>query len=436
MEFHDVLHGPIELGLPFNKALFEELLFAPEIERLRNMRLMNFNVPLIQELGSSKRLPHSVGVCYLAQKLGIKSLSSETHVTELMLAALLHDAAIPPYGHLVESTLRKQYPEFNHEDILSDLLFGTYHHSNTYHQIVPGRSLKLNSILNKYEIDIDHVLSLVKPQKPSTSAISAQIDLDNIDNIHRMACLMGWPEAKPNLKKIIDNVKIDNKLNLVFKESAIEALETWQDIRQRIYTLIIAHPGCVAQNAFQSDLVASAIDEKIMSPDNWYLDELRFEEELRQNSTTKTYADQLISGSTYRLIDYVWFTATGAPQSQEWMTIDEKIKVELPALGENERYFSWVEKGLISRRIDANIEDGEIRKIGSTSCSCLIARVHINVDGVSPPKLPHADMEHWRSSVRRTMEDFIGKWRGDILYPEDYTGSYFKLKNDQQLELY
>jgi hypothetical protein len=81
---------------------------------------MNFDVPLIQELGSAKRLPHSIGVCYLAQELGKRTLSSEDAVSILMVAALLHDAAIPPYGHLVEATLRKKHPNFNHEQILSN----------------------------------------------------------------------------------------------------------------------------------------------------------------------------------------------------------------------------------------------------------------------------------------------------------------------------
>jgi len=118
MEFHDVLHGFIRLGLPFNRSLLEELLVSPEVERLRNMRLMNFSVPLIQELASAKRLPHSVGVCFLAQEIAKRCLGSEKKVSTLMVAALLHDAAIPPYGHLVEATLRKEHPKFDHSEIL------------------------------------------------------------------------------------------------------------------------------------------------------------------------------------------------------------------------------------------------------------------------------------------------------------------------------
>ncbi len=73
MEFHDILHGHIQFADEdeLTKLLFD-LINSPEINRLRNMRQMNFDVPLIQELGRSRRLPHSVGVAHLAYRLSKK----------------------------------------------------------------------------------------------------------------------------------------------------------------------------------------------------------------------------------------------------------------------------------------------------------------------------------------------------------------------------
>src|SRR5207248_2941800 len=181
-----------------------------------------------------------VGVCFLAQEIAKRCLGSEEKVSTLMVAALLHDAAIPPYGHLVEATLRKKHPEFDHSQILRGLLFGTYHHSNKYHQIVPGQSLRVNSILVKHRIDPEEVLALVQPTNKLGTAIAAQIDLDNVDNVHRMAALVGWPEARPNMQRIVDNAQIDQDLRLEFRPEALPAIKLWQDIRQRLYTLIIA----------------------------------------------------------------------------------------------------------------------------------------------------------------------------------------------------
>nr|QVX12497.1 HD domain-containing protein [Pseudomonas congelans] len=57
---------------------------------------MNFDVPLIQELGRSRRLPHSIGVTFLAVELAHKSNLNLNDTKALLAAALLHDAAIPP----------------------------------------------------------------------------------------------------------------------------------------------------------------------------------------------------------------------------------------------------------------------------------------------------------------------------------------------------
>jgi len=177
----------------------------------------------------------------------------------------------------------------------------------------------VNSILVKYRIDPEEVLALVQPpNKKLGTAIAAQIDLDNVDNVHRMAALVGWPEARPNMQRIVDNAHIIRIYASSFKPEGVPAIKLWQDIRQRLYTLIIAHPASVAQNAFQSALVKQSIEQGVMTPETWYENEPEFEEKLRGNSRTRPLANQLLSGSRYRLVDYVWFTSTGEPPSKSW----------------------------------------------------------------------------------------------------------------------
>lgn len=124
MEFHDILHGLIEFpDFDESTKLLRDLLNSTEINRLRNMRQMNFDVPLIQELGRSRRLPHSIGVANLAFKLSKKSLLDDRNSKVLLAAAIMHDAAIPPYGHLVESEL-KATSSFSHERRVEELVRG------------------------------------------------------------------------------------------------------------------------------------------------------------------------------------------------------------------------------------------------------------------------------------------------------------------------
>ena len=436
MEFHDVLHGVFELGFRHNRDLVHRLLAAPEIGRLRRMRLMNFDVPLIQELASAKRLPHSIGVCHLAQLLASRSVSRESDATVLMVAALLHDAAIPPYGHLVETRLRNRGATISHEKFLRALLFGEYHSSNMYHQILPGKSLQVHALLKRFDVDADRVLRLVKPRSGEHSAIAADVDLDNIDNVHRMAILLGWEGAKSNLEQLLKRSRINSNMELVFDSEAIEYLEVWQDFRQRIYTMIIAHPECVAYNAFQIDLVDKAIDVGAVSADDWFITDQLFEERLREHKETKRLAEQTLSGTSYRLVDYVWFTSIGDPPCSDWMNLEKAMAGELPDLRSNEKHFFWVESGLISRKIKPSMTAGnDSDDLGVQSVSCIVARVNTSADGSTP--LKRRDREHWRKAVQQVMGNRVPGWHFDVAYPENYSGSYFNnLEKDvRQLEL-
>ncbi len=397
---------------------------------------MNFDVPFIQELGSSRRLPHSIGVCHIALGLAVRSALKEEDREILLAAALLHDAAIPPYGHLVETVLRKRYPDFDHEVMLKDLLFGTAHATNQYQQILPGRSLRVPKVLKQHNIDPESILRLVRPPMGEKTAISADIDLDNIDNIHRMGVLLGWPGVKENLQELIRECSVRSDFGLQFKDDALKNLRFWQEIRQRIYTLIIAHPQCVAENAFQNDLVTQAVEAEVISPDNWHIVEPKFESELRNHPKTKDLAERLISGRRYALIDYVWFKNYGLPPVPSWKSLEKHIAPLLPQLPANQGYFLWVEHGLISRAVCAELENGDRKSLGESSTSLFVARVHKDAD--LPGHRPGTKGQiSWREAVMEAFESLVPDWEHHVSYPENYRGVFLSSDDaKRQLELY
>ncbi len=437
MEFHDVLHGSFDLGLGENYDLIKDLLACPELQRLRHMRQMNFDVPSIQELGTSKRLPHSVGVAYLTERLSLKWLSNSSDKKALLAAALLHDAAIPPYGHLVETYLKRRHPDFSHESILEELLLGTYHWSNKYHQLLPGQSLSVGAILDRHCIDRHKVLEIVRPNSGEVSAISADIDLDNIDNIHRMAVMMGWKGVKNNIQALITHTKLGNDLSLTFDNEAEKYICMWQTFRQRLYTLIIADPTSVAHNAFQSRLVQTAIENEIITPELWFLNEPIFEERLRNNLVTKDMGLQVLSGSRYALIDYIWFKSLIAPPHKDWANMEEILRPKLPELGANQYYFFWVEKKLVCRAVSYKTTDGKHVNLGQNSASLFIAKIHTDSDRGSLRKSKKSEKEEWRESVEEIVRNTVGQWNYNVAYPENYNGDYFSAsEKNKQLGLY
>ncbi len=433
MKFYDVLHGQFDLGIGDNQELIQDLLDCPELQRLRHMRQMNFDVPYIQELGTSKRLPHSIGVAYLAEKLGSQNSISSTDKKALIVAALLHDAAIPPYGHLVEYYLKKQNIEFNHESILEALIQGNYHIGNINHQILPGTSLKVAEKLVKHNVEQETVLDIVKPKGNKQSAISADIDLDNIDNVHRMAILLGFNGVKKNVRDLLSATIIDTDLSLKFHSSAMNKIRKWQDYRQRIYTLIISNPLCVAHNAFQSKVAKEAIRKGIITSKNWFITETEFEENIRNDTALESLGGQLLSGTNYRLVDYIWFKSTGNVPIDDWSNIDEILEPLLPELDNNYEYFFWVEKKLVSRAVNFNTVDGETTKLGKDSVSIFISKVHTNSESTGWKPAPKIDQDLWRKSVEQTVSSILDSWDYTTTYPEKFDGSYFQ---SSQLELY
>lgn len=428
MEFHDVLHGHISFKIGDELTqLLGDLLSSPEINRLRNMRQMNFDVPLIQELGRSRRLPHSIGVVHIAHELTSRSGMSLSDRKVLLAAAIMHDAAIPPYGHLVESEFKSLDISFKHEKRVADLIKGTVNNNNQYLQLFPRKSLQVLTILNKFGVDSNQVIEVICPTKGRKSPISADVDIDNIDNVHRMAVMLGWKGAAENLKKIIDGIDLNGLGAMRFSRECVPGLKQWLDYRQKIYTMIIAHPECIPYNALQTDLVRQAIKEQIITPDDWFLSEPEFEENLRRNPKTGALASQLLSGCEYQMVDYVWVksfeTSTKLNNAQINNYLSENIDIP-----DECGYFIWNEKGLVCREIHVAGDKWSGESIGFNSTSCMIALVK-KTGGRQ--KWTKTLSSKWRRDAIIGFTELFKTHQFEVDFPESYTGNFLKNRTDE-----
>jgi len=419
MEFHDILHGHIRIDDREMAEFLEDLLESPEVHRLRNMRQMNFDVPLIQELGRSRRLPHSIGVAHLAYKMSEGVNMHKVARKSLVAAALLHDAAIPPFGHLVESELKAMDPEFSHEHRLKNLIFGLDGKSNKYRYVVHGKSTDLINIFNRHDVNALDVLRLVCPPSGG-NIISSGIDIDNIDNVHRMACMLGWHEARENMNRLLERSALTQEMELVFDPSAEEFIKRWMHYRSRIYTMIIAHPQCIAHNALQADLARLAVDGGLITSDDWQMTEPEFEQLLRNDPRTGELAWQLISGCEYVLEDYVWFKNYEKPLKLSNKEIARRFSASID-VGSGHSIFVWNENGLISRRLAIKSTSGTLIEIGESSRSCMVALVRTRRGRKAKVQKKNPQ---WRRMVVSEFSELIGDEFIDMSFPEDYTGEF------------
>lgn len=244
MYIWDALYGKIEFS-----PLVYKCMLSPEVQRLREVRLCNINSLCITGSSNTNRFEHSVGTAYLAainieaavqKHLKLTKRERETFI----IAALLHDAANGPFGHSYEYIMEKKgfIPEQGLGDVLGDVVstgIGAHKNSSPFETIFFGKLRALTSILNSSQKE--EVSQIIAGCHPLSKLISDSIDLDNIDNVFRMAYHMGFNFRREAPKKLAESMFIENG-SVVFLQEAKTYLEEWYSVRQRVYKFLLLNP--------------------------------------------------------------------------------------------------------------------------------------------------------------------------------------------------
>lgn len=244
MYIWDALYGKIEFS-----PLVYKCMLSPEVQRLREVRLCNINSLCITGSSNTNRFEHSVGTAYLAainieaavqKHLKLTKKEKETFI----IAALLHDVANGPFGHSYEYIMEKKgfIPEQGLGDVLGDVVstgIGAHKNSSPFETIFFGKLRALTSILNSSQKE--EVTQIIAGYHPLSKLISDSIDLDNIDNVFRMAYHMGLDFRKEAPIKLAESMFIENG-SVVFLQEAKTYLEEWYLVRQRVYKFLLLNP--------------------------------------------------------------------------------------------------------------------------------------------------------------------------------------------------
>src|ERR1051326_3831370 len=181
---YDPLYGPFEIP-----ARLEQLVLTPEVRRLSQIRLLNSLSPSVATLSEIRRYSHSLGVLHLCTQISRRDYSGEEQ-NALAVSVLLHDIGTPPFGHLLEYHL-KEAIGWSHEDVIRSVLRRTHAPENVGHQIFAGHAVAFSRNLHDAGISLDLVEAIVTRQHPLSVLLFGSIDLDNLDNVARMAWGLG-----------------------------------------------------------------------------------------------------------------------------------------------------------------------------------------------------------------------------------------------------
>lgn len=244
MYIWDALYGKIEFS-----TLVYKCMLSPEVQRLREVRLCNINSLCITGSSNTNRFEHSVGTAYLAainaesiaqKHLGLRKSEKEIFI----IAALLHDVANGPFGHSYEYIMEKKgfIPEQGLGDVFTDVVsvgIDVHKNSSPFETFFFGKLRTLTSILSTEQKK--EISQIIAGCHPLSKLISDSIDLDNIDNVFRMAYHMGFNFRKEAPRKLAESMSMENG-TVIFMESAKTYLEEWYSVRKKVYKFLLLNP--------------------------------------------------------------------------------------------------------------------------------------------------------------------------------------------------
>ncbi len=256
MYIFDCLYGKIE----FDEKTYKCML-SPEVQRLREVRLGNINSLCLTGSANNNRYEHSIGTAYLAKinAEANKSTFPQKYKKLFVLASLFHDLGNGPFGHSYEYIVQKQ--GFDPEKSLAKVIFGEmegpHGKGSTCEPFYLGLPNELSSILNKDEVNA--IDKIVRGSNPYCSKIlCSTIDIDNIDNVYRMAYHMGLPINKEAPIQLAKGLVCKNK-TIYYKDTAVPYLYDWYETRSRLYELLLYNPQDFSAKCMLSEIMENVL---------------------------------------------------------------------------------------------------------------------------------------------------------------------------------
>jgi HD superfamily phosphohydrolase len=259
---HDPIYGRFE-----TPRFLDRLILVPEVRRLMDVRLLNAPSPSLPTLSEIRRFSHTLGVLHLALTNPHVGLRKE-ELRALTAAILVHDAATPPFAHLLEYYL-KDRAGWTHEAALPEMLTGHHVLENVAHQILPGEDLKFKRICALCGIDFEIVLQIVRKQHRASSLLFGTLDFDNLDNVLRMAWALGLGVEHAPFLRIASELAVSFDGELVLSIELKRAVETWAAARRTIYEILVFDELTVGSQAVLTKAVRLLFDSKQVPDIKW-----------------------------------------------------------------------------------------------------------------------------------------------------------------------
>lgn len=366
----DPLYGRIEF------TEFEYgLLRLPEVQRLRYVRMCNINSLLVTGASEISRFEHTIGVLHLTKiwckAHGVTGLAERN----LLAAAVLHDIQTGPFGHSMQYVLEDNHidEEFIHEDI-------SHGWKSTYHQEVlagatfAGRPFSAQLYLKD---SWSAVTEIIKGNGRFGPLISGTLDLDNIDNVIRLAFHTGVAKKSDAIiaESLAKNLLPVNG-GISLSEEFFPVVKRWQIVRKDLYSLLLLDWAEFSSKAMLTRAIEKAANYDLIGADSWIRTDAEFLEYLEKNAIgdaqeIRDLVRRIRCGDLYFPV-YLGTSASvefysRVNEGEAKIAIEQLIVHRANVKGVKILIHFILDKGKTERQISVANEMGEIKTIGNSS---------------------------------------------------------------------
>lgn len=370
-EVVDAIYGRIVL-----EDIIWKVLFTPEMQRLREVRLCNNNLVALPGGSNISRYEHSVGTAYLAQiaakNLGLKPSSDDCQA--FLVAALTHDAVSSAFGHTVEYVLNKC--GFEHANIM-EAIFASKYRDFEEDPLYMGYPPALKRLLPERILYLAH--EFIQGRGSLGRLICGDIDLDNIDNIFRLAYHIGIPYKKGIAEAIAGSLTVRDGA-LVVSERSLELLQYWLRIRGDLYNQLFLRESNLAAGAMLSWSVELAVDKGEVSVNDWKCVDFELVAQLLDSAIpeVKTTIKRLMVGDFFSVIGILQTEDTSLYSALRFKEDRQKCEQVLRLLGINGFLYPILDRDKSSREINVLIsESGSCLSLGEDAGRLLVGVVRM-----------------------------------------------------------
>jgi HD superfamily phosphohydrolase len=322
-------------------------------------------------IANISRYEHSLGTAFLASHVGFSLALSNDDRNVLESAALLHDSAITPFGHLAEEAMHYIDSGFDHQQKWS-LILSQEDESDlggTNLQILKGRESGLIAWAFAHFGGTSHkilqsILLAINGEGPLGPFIAGTIDLDNLDNVVRMAYHMGL-RPDPDLPLRIAQAMrgVDSSGELIFEVGTYEDIQHWATIRETLYERLMPSPLDFCGKLMLLYATVEALREGVIKQTDWVRTDSEFVHRLlsAENRAISETVTRWIVGEVWDTSELLWMRGP-APSFSAVASFADGLS---PLF--DRKCFAYRIKDKRKRRLRIRWTNGEEFAIGETS---------------------------------------------------------------------